>query len=197
MRLGSSGWGFLAVTLGLATPIAARAQEVEGGGRDRLSPARLIEGPSLGETGRVGAMTPASAGVPGGKELTVQPEKDVAPAAQGLGAEPQRPKGTVDEARLAREIDTYLTSLDDCRINAARVKQVLPSGVAADKLVLRWTILPDGRTGMTSVVAASPTDAEVMNCVKAAMARWTFTAPRGGSLPVERSFAFRTLPQQP
>jgi len=137
----------------------------------------------------------SATGIARGKELAVQPEKEVAPVAEGLAVEPPRPTGTLDETRLSREIDTYLTSLDDCRINVARVKQVLPAGVVADKLLLRWTILPTGRTSMTAVVATSPTDSEVMSCVKAAMARWTFTAPRGGPVPVERPFAFRTLPQ--
>jgi hypothetical protein len=195
MRFGWSGWGLLSLGLGLATPFAARAQGVE---TDRLSPARLIQGPSLGETGRVGAMTPeaSSSGIAGGKEMAAQPEKDVAPAAEGLGVEPPRPTGTIDQARLTREIDTYLTSLDDCRINVARIKQVLPSGVVASSLMLRWTILPNGRTSMTEVVATSPNDTALMNCVKAAMAQWTFTAPRGGSVPVERPFAFRILPQR-
>jgi len=131
-----------------------------------------------------------------GKEMAAQPEKDVVSAAEGLGAEPPRPTGTIDQARLTREIDTYLTSLDDCRINVARIKQVLPSGVVASSLMLRWTILPNGRTSMTEVVATSPNDSALMNCVKAAMAQWTFTAPHGGPVPVERPFAFRVLPQR-
>ena len=42
-----------------------------------------------------------------------------------------------------------------------------------------------------TVVATDPTDADVMDCVKAAMSGWTFTRPRGGPVAVERTFRFR------
>jgi hypothetical protein len=193
MKLDRFGWGGVVLALGLATPFAASAQSASD---DRLSPARLMEGPSLQETGRVGVMTPElPSGIAGEKELSLKPEKEVAPVAEELAVEPLRPRGIVDQTRLGREIDGYFAALDDCRMNVARAKQVLPAGVVADTLLLRWTILPNGHTGMTTVVATSPTDGEVMDCVKAAMARWTFAAPRGGPVPVERTFAFRTLPQ--
>ena len=193
MKLGRFGWGGVGLALGLATPFAASAQSAASD--ERLSPARLMQGPSLQETGRVGVMAPEAPSIAGQKELSLQPEKEVAPVAEGLAVEPVQPTGVVDQTRLGREIDGYFAGLDDCRINVARAKQVLPAGVVADSLLLRWTILPNGHTSMTTVVATSPTDGEVMNCVKAAMARWTFATPRGGPVPVERPFAFRTLPQ--
>jgi hypothetical protein len=194
MKLGCFGWGGLALALGLATPIAARADEAARS--DSLSPARLMEGPSLQETGRIGAMTPEShAPIAGQKDLAVEPEKEVAPAAAGLGGEPKGEMGVVDETQLADQITTRFASLENCRIDAARTKQVLPSGVVANTLELRWTILPNGHTGMTTVVATSPTDGEVMDCVKRAMRDWTFVAPRGGSVQVARAYTFRTLPQ--
>ena len=66
--------------------------------------------------------------------------------------------------------------------------------VVADQLLLRWTIEPSGLIGSTEVVAARPVDLELMDCVKAAMSRWSFTRPRGGAVHVERPFTFRRAP---
>jgi hypothetical protein len=75
-------------------------------------------------------------------------------------------------------------------VDVARAKQVMPQAIEADRLLLRWIIQPDGTTGPTEVVAVAPVDLAVMDCAKRAMSQWRFTPPRGGSVPVERSFKF-------
>jgi hypothetical protein len=72
----------------------------------------------------------------------------------------------------------------------ARAKQVIPAQIVADKLLLRWTIEPDGSTAATDVVAIQPVDLGIMDCAKRAMSQWTFTRPRGGPLTVERPYSF-------
>ena len=37
-------------------------------------------------------------------------------------------------------------------------------------------------------------DLDLMDCVKAAMSRWSFSRPRGGAIHVERPFTFRRAP---
>jgi len=160
-----------------------------------LAPAALIQGPSLRETGRVGALAPEDAGgISGGKDLSA-PEKNVVPAAAGIGNVAPTTGGSISKAVLDDQIATRFATLDNCRIEVARNKQVLPAGVVANSLVLRWTIYPDGHSGMTSVVATAPTDDRVMDCVKATMQRWTFAEPRGGPVQVERTFSFRSIPE--
>jgi hypothetical protein len=197
MKLGVSTGSALAFAIGLSVSFAARADTaMEDSPGDRLAPATLIQGPSLRETGRVGSLAPEDAGgISGQKELAVQPEKNVAPAAAGLGTAAAPSGGSISKEVLDDQIAARFASLDNCRIEVARNKQVLPAGVVANSLVLRWTIFPDGHTGMTSATATAPTDDRVTDCVKATMQRWTFAKPYGGPVQVERTFSFRAIPE--
>jgi hypothetical protein len=105
-----------------------------------------------------------------------------------------RPPGTIDQPVLAGEIAARLEPLEDCRILVARRENVVASEVAADHLTLRWTIGEAGRAFGAEVVAATPTDDGILDCVKRQMANWTFSPPSGGPLPVERDFTFRSRP---
>ena len=91
---------------------------------------------------------------------------------------------------LDKEIAERFADISACRVDVARGKQVMPSQVVADKLMLRWIIQPDGTTASTEVVAIAPIDMGIMDCAKRVMSQWTFTRPRGGPLPVERPFQF-------
>ena len=104
---------------------------------------------------------------------------------------PPEPTGTIDQTLLDDQIETRFASLDDCRVDVARRRRVAPTEVQGDTLTLRWLIRPTGEIGATQVVATSPTDLDLMDCVKAAMSKWSFTAPSGGSVRVERAFKFR------
>ena len=84
--------------------------------------------------------------------------------------------------------------MQNCRVDVARAKRVPPSKVVADELFLRWTIEPSGQVSSTEVVATTRVDLDLMDCVKAAMSRWSFTPPRGGAVRIERPFTFRLVP---
>lgn len=102
-----------------------------------------------------------------------------------------RPPGTIDQRVLAEEIAARLEPLEMCRILVARRQHVVASDVAADHLTLRWIIAETGRAFGAEVVAATPTDDGVLDCVKRQMTDWVFSAPSGGPLPIERGFTFR------
>jgi hypothetical protein len=214
MKLGRfvwSTWGvrlapFL-VALGTAGPlnaVQARAAEPAPPASpttDPLSPSSLLSGPSLYETGKVGvspdsAPSPAPTPVPQELQWAGNGEKSIKPVATDIAdaPPPRPPEGVIGPARLNREIAAYFEALDNCRVDVARAKQVAVGKVTGDQLLLRWTIEPSGETGPTEVVATTSTDLDLMDCVKSAMSRWTFTPPRGGAVHVERSFAFRKVP---
>ncbi|HVV51260.1 MAG TPA: hypothetical protein VHO06_16445 [Polyangia bacterium] len=207
-RLVWSKWGAplalaLATVLPAATLNAAPAEPSppSGSTTDALSPSSLLSGPSLYETGKVGVApdsAPAPAPTPVPQELpwAGNGEKSIKPVAADLAnaPPPRPPEGVIDPARLADELAANFESVDDCRLDVARDRQVSPGKVLADRLLLRLTIEPSGATGPTEVVATTPVDLDVMDCVKAAMSRWTFTRPRGGAVHVERTFAFRKVP---
>jgi hypothetical protein len=162
---------------------------------DPMSPMRFMDGPSLRETGRI-AVTPTPMPM-NGIENDAAPsspspkEKSIARAASSIDTGPvARPTGTIDARVLNREIADHFQDIAGCRVDVARAKQVMPAQIVADKLLLRWTIEPDGSTGATDVVAIQPVDLGIMDCAKRVMSQWTFTRPRGGPLTVERPYSF-------
>jgi hypothetical protein len=176
------------------TPASAQGENAAGSG-DRLSPTRLLSGPSIYETGRVGVAPEAepTAIVPE-EEMGSRREKRVKRAVAGVDTGPiQPPPGVVDSPTLEREIRTRFSEVESCRVDVARIRQVLPAEITAEKLMLRWTILPTGETTRTAVVATAPVDLDVMDCVKGVMSRWHFTSPVGGPVEIERAFAFHQL----
>ncbi|HEY6476898.1 MAG TPA: hypothetical protein VI456_09980 [Polyangia bacterium] len=203
MKLGRvvwSKWGapFLLV-LGLAAPV--KAEPPAAPASDPLSPSSLLSGPSLYETGKVGvspdsAPVPAPTPIPSVLEWAGNGEKSIKPVAADIAnaPPPRPPEGVIDPGRLQRETASALETVEDCRLDVARDKRIAPSKVVADRLILRWTIDPSGETSSTEVVAATPVDLDLMDCVKAAMSRWSFTRPRGGSIRIERLYAFHQVP---
>ena len=113
------------------------------------------------------------------------------PAARALAP---APAGTLDPGELAWEIATRFEDIGSCRTEVARRRQVPVGSIQADRLTLRWTILQTGRVTGATAVGTTPIDADVLDCVKRQMTAWTFSAPSGGALPVERAFAFRPAP---
>src|SRR6185437_16123868 len=161
---------------------------------DPLSPSALLSGPSLYETGKVcvspdTAPAPAPTPVPQELQWAGNGEKSIKPVAADIAdaPPPRPPEGVIAPARLDREIAGYFEALDNCRVDVARAKQVAVGKVTADQLWLRWTIEPSGETGPTEVVATTPVDLDVMDCVKSAMSRGT-PAPTGFSTFRSRSF---------
>lgn len=172
------------------TPPAQVAPVRSGGG--------LFSGPSLQETGRI-----AGAGMQSRGGAAWDSNGDDAVNAVGDSGEksvqavaardelPQPAAGTVDQRRFEAELRAHLAALSDCRIDVARRRQVALADVKADTLTLRWIVRPAGDVAGTQVVATSPTDLGVMDCVKSRMSTWSFaTRPRGGSLHLERAFTF-------
>jgi len=90
-------------------------------------------------------------------------------------------------------VASNLAKVEDCRIEVARARQVPPSQVAADPLLLRWTIQPTGTSRTNDVQTTSQTDQDLVTCAKTIMSQWRFTPPRGGSLDLERTVSFRRL----
>lgn len=188
-------WAGTAVVLAARWPTAARAQvsvvppaavAPESAGRlNGLRPEQMgqVAGSSVDGTGTAIAPFDVDA-MKSTSELPVS-----GPAATALAP---RPPGTIDQQVLAEEIAERLEPLDDCRILVARREQVAASEVAADHLTLRWTIGETGRAVGAEVIAATPTDDGVLDCVKRQMTAWTFSRPSGGPLPIQRDFTFRS-----
>jgi len=203
MKLGrvvcSKFWAPLVLVLGLVTPALAQPAAVSSPAPNPAPATNLVAGPSLYETGKIGIVpesAPSPAPVPAELQWAGNSEKSIKPVAADIAdaPPPRPPEGAIDPARLSQEIQASFETLENCRVDVARARRVELSKVVADQLLLRWTIEPSGLIGSTEVVAARPIDLDLMDCVKAAMSRWTFTRPRGGAVHVERPFTFRRAP---
>jgi hypothetical protein len=189
------GWAQQPQPAVLTEPIAPAGGEATSPASppsDPMLPANLVEGPSLKETGKIAVapVPPAMNLIEGQDSFKSPTEKSIAPAASNIDSAPSRPRGVINPRVLDKEIGERFADISACRVDVARLKQVMPSQVVADKLMLRWIIQPDGTTISTEVVAIAPVDLGIMDCAKRVMSQWTFTRPRGGPLPVERPFQF-------
>ncbi len=197
--VGSLGGAPLLLALGLAAPVMAEPAATAPVA-DPQQPSSLLALPSLYETGRVGATpesapSPAPTPIPAELQWAGNSEKSIKPVAADIAdaPPPRPPEGILDPVRLDQEIAANFEAVENCRVDVARVRRVALSRVVADRLLLRWTIDPSGTVSATEVVATAQADLDLMDCVKAAMSRWSFTRPRGGSVRIERPFTFRSV----
>jgi hypothetical protein len=171
-----------------------------GGGRARadglranpllLPEASLLAGPSLRETGRVAAIPFAHPGpriewTPAGVSLREHPVRPV------LGEAPRVHIGFISDSLLEHEMRQPVAALETCRIEVARRQNQRWNQVEAGRVTLRWTILPTGAISQIEVKPLDPLDLHVLDCVKGAMALWTFASPSWGVVTVVHPFAFR------
>lgn len=158
-------------------------------------PTELVRSPSLYETGRIGNAAVNEPGVPttrrgeqaGPPEMLVEAKQ----SNRREAATPASYAGVVDQAILDREITPRFRLLGDCKSDVARRKRVAVSTITGTQLLLRWTILPNGRVADTQVVATAPADSRLIDCVKERMSTWSFRPAQGGAARIERKFTFR------
>jgi hypothetical protein len=124
-------------------------------------------------------------------ERRVAPRKSAPDSSdQAAVARPAAEAAPGEAAVLERQILSRFALLNDCPAEVARHTRLTASALKARRLTLRWTILPNGHVADTMVVATSPVDPRVMDCVKRQMSLWSFTHP-DGPRRVERPFTFR------
>jgi hypothetical protein len=192
-RFSFLGGSVLFLILGCATSRQGERQSSSSSSTDLLAPARLQDGPSLRETGRIAVTNVANTGVQIDAPPTdrrVAREQRVEGVADASESPIEKDEGVVDAVRLKREIRSRFAELNDCPREVARHNRTAAVW-RARRLTLRWTILPSGQVANTAVVATSSVDVGVMDCVKRQMSLWSFIPPKGGSVSLERPFAFR------
>jgi hypothetical protein len=85
-------------------------------------------------------------------------------------------------------------SVEECRFDVARRFGITPVEVAADVLVLRWTIEPSGRVRDVSAVASFPSDEAVKACAKGVVSTWPLLSQLQKPVALEWSYTFRQIP---
>jgi len=190
--------GALAVALGgIACLVSSLSLAAGHGGAGGTVPsAQMLPGPSLQETGKVSPPKlegdSPTKGIRAAPKLKARPEPQVAASDTPTAPAPQPPASpTLALSRpVQQQVTVHLRELNQCRVQVARDKHVPPGQVPAGALLLRWTIGLDGNVSGTEVVEKAPVDPAVLECVRQAIAKWTFPVPDKGPLPVERRFRF-------
>jgi hypothetical protein len=93
-------------------------------------------------------------------------------------------------AGLAEEFRPTDSKVASCRIEVARRRQVLPSKVTAESVVVRFTVEASGRVHDAEAVWVTATDPEVAACAKRVVSSWTFPKRLAGPTTVERTYHF-------
>lgn len=163
--------GLPAAALAQAGVSALNGLSSDGPGRVAVAPFRL-------ESSQINAGT-----------IPPDPQEGSLSRAVAAASTPER-VGWVTPQILEREIAARFELVNGCRIDVARRRQLSPSEITADRVTLRWTIIGDGQVAAAEVIGITPVDAEVLDCVKRQVNAWSFPAPAGGDLHVERAFVF-------
>lgn len=153
----------------------------------------LGRAPSMYETGRVGATSIHEQGV----QIRQTSGRSQPPREQRIDARtsaPQAPAAAdgkiLDQAAFEGALRERFARLRACKVEVARQRRTTPGALAGSRLILRWTILPDGHVTDTRVVAVARLDGHVADCIKREMSQWAFDPPRGGPAAIERPFRF-------
>ncbi|HEY4187728.1 MAG TPA: AgmX/PglI C-terminal domain-containing protein [Polyangia bacterium] len=178
----------------LVTRSAAAGDGGAGGAGDALAPAKLLAGPSLSETGKVGRSklegeAPA-ASMRAAPKLKARPEPPVAASDTAMPPSSPPPAKVPLPRAVQQQVAVHLRGLKDCRGTVARDKHVPAAQVPAGSLQLRWTINADGSVAAAEVVEKTAVDPAVMECARQTIAKWTFPLPDQGPLHVERRYRF-------
>jgi hypothetical protein len=144
----------------------------------------------LNSTGRIGGYAPP----PPAQIAPAASENDTAPRALELRSvdrleaadRPTQTEGLAEEELLRTE-----PPVSACRVEVARRKQITPQKVAANEVLLRFTVEPDGRVRDAEAVAAPGTDLEVAACAKRVLSEWLFAKHPRGLIAVKRTYRFR------
>jgi hypothetical protein len=181
-----------AVAVVIATAVLIPGVRAVGQREPSVGPVR--HAPSIKETGHVAEARVADTDVKiqGPHPIRAGGEVPIDKAAP-LAEHPMvpEPAGRIDPAVLARQIRSRFAALGECPVEVVRHRHVSRADAVRGHLTLRWTILRTGRVADTAVVASSPVNEWVMDCVKRQMTGWSFTPPEGGTLRLERPFRFR------
>jgi hypothetical protein len=177
MKVGSWGLGLMMMVLGgvaLAEPAATALP-----GLDQ----------EMGSTGKVGVYAPHASTQIEPAQVAPTPAARVPelPAERSAVADaPAEPPAVLSEEEMQRTE----APVNACRVEVARRRQIAPKKVAADQVIVRFTVEPNGRVRNAETIAAPATDLEIAACAKRVLSEWLFAKHGHGQITLERTYHF-------
>ena len=144
----------------------------------------------MGSTGKVGVYSPHAS-------TQIEPAQ-VAPdtAARVPELPVERPAASQDRpgepAAVLSEEEMQRTEapVNACRVEVARRRQIPPQKVAADQVIVRFTVEPNGRVRNAETISAPATDLEIAACAKRVLSEWLFAKHAHGVITLQRTYHF-------
>lgn len=98
-------------------------------------------------------------------------------------------QGSLDKAVIRRVIQQHLNEVKNC-YEAALEKNASLAG----RMMVRFTIEPDGKVGESSVPESSLNSPAAESCIRDAVRTWIFPRPQSGKVVVTYPFVLASAP---
>lgn len=166
---------------GLVFLLPARAAASDCGGPSTACLPGLSEHGSIGGVSVPPPFPTAKGSVPEGAGDTSQPLSAAGDVNHGdedvlRGFPPLDPQ----DGPFAASLADRTASLDDCRIEVARTRQMRPAALGDEAAHLQLWVAPDGRVVDSLVSTQGTLGAPFADCVKREVSGWRLAPPRGG-----------------
>jgi hypothetical protein len=183
----------LSLALGLGTTTGAWAQAKAEPRAEQAPIVKLSE--QLRSPGSTGKWKEVGVD-PGKSRISAVPrlkldERAVPASYVGASPAPGGESASVDWRRLQGEVSQRFGDLEACRNKVARQGKVAVEDLRAGLVVLRWTILPSGRTAGSVVYQQRETELALLRCVRARMDAWQFTPASRDPIVIEQTYDFQ------
>jgi len=99
---------------------------------------------------------------------------------------PSEPPAALSEEEMRRTE----APVNACRVEVARRRQISPQKVAADQVIVRFTVEPNGRVRNAETISAPATDLEIAACAKRVLSEWLFAKHARGQITLQRTYHF-------
>jgi hypothetical protein len=169
---GSTGGGEIAEALAGAGGVGVATSEALGAG-----------GPKGGGTGNVAGI--GDLGTSGGGKVDLGTKKEVEVTGRVRDAAPEVDSADVDRDALARYVKARLKAIQNCY-----EKELKRNPNLKGKVVVRFNIMPTGRTGGIEVEENTLGNDAVGSCIRTVIRSWVFPFKPDDEVPVAYPFVF-------
>lgn len=186
--LGSSGsgsGGAFADVLGGSTGGGEIAEALAGAGGVGVATAEAVGagGPKGGGTGNVAGI--GDLGTSGGGKVDLGAKKEVEVSGRVKDAAPEVDSSDVDRDALARYVKARLKAIQNCY-----EKELKRNPSLKGKVVVRFSIMPSGRTGDIDIEENTLGNEAVGSCIRTVIRSWVFPFKPDDEVPVAYPFVF-------
>jgi hypothetical protein len=182
---GGGGGGAFADVLGGSTGGGDIAQALAGAGGVGVATEASVgaSGPRGGGTGKVAGI--GELGTSGGGKVDLGTKKEVEVSGRVTAATPEVESSDVDRDALVRYIKARLKAIQNCY-----EKELKRNPSLKGKVLVRFNILPSGRTGDIEIEENTLGNDAVGSCIRTVIRGWVFPFKPDDEVPVAYPFVF-------